>query len=77
MVLIGLMHLYKAFCALDHNSFNIRSHFCVAGTESLGVLIDVVKFIPMISLCGVCLVLLCLHELCANSAIGKRALQLF
>ena len=29
--LIGLMHLYKAFCASDCGSFNIRSCFCTAG----------------------------------------------
>jgi hypothetical protein len=73
----GLMHLCNAFCASVLDSCNCLRCSYAAGTESSGVLIDAVGLIPMISSCGVCFVYSCFHELCANSATGRRVLQLF
>src|SRR6202789_3867776 len=74
----GLMCLCNAFCASCLDSCNCLRRSCAAGTESSGVLIDAVGLIPMISSCGVCFVYsCCFHELCANSATGRRVLQLF
>ena len=73
----GLMWHCKAFCASDLDSSNCLRHSCTAGTESFGVVINAMGFILMISSCGVCLVCSCFYELCANSAMGRRVLQLF
>src|SRR6266567_1400313 len=73
----GLMCFCKAFCASDLVLINCLRCSCAVGTESSGVLIDAVGFMPMISSCGMCFVCSCFHELCANSTIGRRVLQFF
>ena len=73
----GLMCHCNAFCASDLDSCNCLRCSCAAGTESSGVVIDAERFVPVISLCGVCFVCSCFQELCANSTMGRRALQLF
>ena len=73
----GLMRLCNAFCASDLAPCSCVRRSCAAGTESPGSVIDADGFVPVMSSCGVCFVCSCFQELCANSATGRRALQLF
>ena len=59
----GLIRRCSAFCASDLASRSVLRRSCAAGTASLGVVIDAEGLTPVISSCGVYLVVSCFHEL--------------
>src|ERR1700754_105569 len=76
-VLVNLIRLSSVFCASERALESSDSRWCANGVVSSRGISFADGSVPINSSNGVNLVRSCFHELCANSAIGRRSFQLF